>query len=46
MLREGHAAIGTIALACGWCDQSALTRQFKAAVGLTPAQYRERGRRG
>ena len=42
MLREGSAPIGAIALACGYCDQSALTRQFKAAVGLTPAQYRER----
>ncbi len=42
MLREGSASIGAIAGACGYCDQSALTRQFKAAVGLTPAQYRER----
>ena len=42
MLREGSAPIGAVALACGYCDQSALTRQFKAAVGLTPAQYRER----
>ncbi len=45
MLREGPAAIGAIALACGYCDQSAFTRQFKAAVGLTPAQYRERSYR-
>ncbi|OFV82681.1 MAG: hypothetical protein A2Y78_10960 [Acidobacteria bacterium RBG_13_68_16] len=44
MLRESDAPIGRIAGACGYCDQSALTRQFKAAVGLTPAQYRERGR--
>ncbi len=42
MLQDGPSAIGAIALACGYCDQSALTRQFKAAVGLTPAQYRER----
>ncbi len=42
MLRETRAPIGDVALACGYCDQSALTRQFKAAVGLTPAQYRER----
>ena len=34
--------VAQIALACGYCDQSAFTRQFKAAVGLTPAQYRER----
>jgi AraC-like DNA-binding protein len=42
MLLEGKATIGRIAVACGYCDQSAFTRQFKAAVGLTPAQYRER----
>ena len=40
MLREGDAPIARVALACGWCDQSALTRQFKAVTGLTPAQYR------
>lgn len=39
MLR-GPEPIGAIAVACGYCDQSALTRQFKAVVGLTPAQYR------
>ncbi len=43
MLREGKSPIGQVAVACGYCDQSAFTRQFKAAVGLTPAQYRERG---
>jgi len=40
MLRESEAPIARIALACGYCDQSALTRQFKALTGLTPAQYR------
>jgi AraC-like DNA-binding protein len=45
MLRESDAPISRIAGSCGYCDQSALTRQFKAAVGLTPAQYREHGRR-
>ncbi len=40
MLREGAAPIARIALACGYCDQSAFTRQFKAVTGLTPAQYR------
>jgi AraC-like DNA-binding protein len=44
MLREGENPIGQIAVACGYCDQSAFTRQFKAAVGLTPAQYRDRGK--
>jgi AraC-like DNA-binding protein len=41
MLRETAAPIARIALACGYCDQSAFTRQFKAVTGLTPVQYRE-----
>ena len=45
MLQDTRIPIGAVALACGYCDQSALTRQFKAAVGLTPAQYRERSSR-
>lgn len=40
MLREGEDPIARIALACGYCDQSAFARQFKAVTGLTPAQYR------
>ena len=40
MLRESQSPIARIALACGYCDQSAFTRQFKAVTGLTPAQYR------
>ena len=40
MLREADAPIARIALACGYCDQSAFTRQFKAVTGLTPVQYR------
>lgn len=40
MLREGDEPIAQVAHACGYCDQSAFTRQFKAATGLTPAQYR------
>jgi AraC-like DNA-binding protein len=39
-LRETDVPIVRIALACGYCDQSAFTRQFKAVTGLTPAQYR------
>jgi PAS domain S-box-containing protein len=47
--RIGHAAqlltttrqpIAGIALACGYGDQSAFTRQFRATVGLPPAAYR------
>jgi AraC-like DNA-binding protein len=29
-----------VALACGYSDHSAFTRQFKATVGMTPIQYR------
>jgi len=44
MLREGEASIAQIAHDCGYCDQSAFTRQFKAAVGIPPARYRDRHR--
>jgi AraC-like DNA-binding protein len=43
-LRSQEAPISEIALACGYCDQSAFSRQFKATVGLTPGQYREHHR--
>jgi PAS domain S-box-containing protein len=39
-LRESDAPLARIALACGYCDQSAFARQFKAVTGRTPAQYR------
>ena len=42
LLSEGDEPVAAIALACGYCDQSAFTRQFKAAVGLTPLEYRRR----
>ncbi|MFI5179871.1 MAG: helix-turn-helix domain-containing protein [Thermoanaerobaculia bacterium] len=42
MLASHGESIGQIAVACGYCDQSAFSRQFKASVGLTPAQYRDR----
>lgn len=38
-------AIATIALDCGYGDQTAFTRQFRATVGLPPAAYREHSRR-
>jgi PAS domain S-box-containing protein len=41
MLVEGECSISEIAQACGYCDQSAFTRQFKAVVGLPPARYRD-----
>jgi AraC-like DNA-binding protein len=37
---SGPAAIAFIAQECGYSDHSAFSRQFKATVGVTPAQYR------
>ncbi len=44
MLREGAAPVAQVGQACGYCDQSAFTRQFKVVVGLPPARYREHRR--
>jgi len=44
MLREGDRPVAEVALSCGYADQSAFTRQFKAVAGLSPARYRERAR--
>ncbi len=45
LLAEGDTPLAEVALACGYCDQSAFTRQFHACAGLTPAQYRRHARR-
>lgn len=34
-------SLAELAQDCGYADQSAFTRQFKATVGLTPSQYRQ-----
>jgi PAS domain S-box-containing protein len=39
-LRETNDPIATIALDCGYSDQSAFTRQFKQTTGLSPSDYR------
>ena len=44
MLAQGALSISEIAQACGYCDQSAFTRQFRAVVGLPPARYRDHRR--
>ena len=41
MLRKEGRSIADIALRCGFCDQSAFTRQFKAITGLTPSVFRK-----
>ena len=39
-LRSTRDCATEIALACGFCDASHLTRVLKAERGVTPAQYR------
>lgn len=39
-LRETNDPIATIALDCGYSDQSAFTRQFRQTTGLSPSEYR------
>lgn len=39
-LRETNDPIATIALDCGYSDQSAFTRQFRQTIGLSPSEYR------
>lgn len=40
LLRETDRALAEIALACGFCDQSGLTRSFRQHVGVTPSRFR------
>lgn len=39
LMRAG-LTLAEIATACGWCHQSAFTRAFRAATGLTPGAWR------
>jgi AraC-like DNA-binding protein len=41
-LATSSEAIAQIALSCGYSDQSAFSRQFKQAVGISPLAYRRR----
>lgn len=41
LLSSTNLPITTIALDCGYGDQSAFTRQFSATVGIPPAAYRD-----
>lgn len=44
-LRVGDVPIATIALRCGFADQSHFTRWFRRHTGATPARYRTAHRR-
>jgi AraC-like DNA-binding protein len=39
-LRDTDQSIATVALDCGYSDQSAFTRQFRQTIGLSPSEYR------
>jgi transcriptional regulator GlxA family with amidase domain len=45
LLTTTRRPVAEIALECGYGDQTAFTRQFRATVGLPPAAYREHARR-
>ena len=44
-LTATNVSVSEIALACGFTDQSALTRQFRAATSDTPANFRKKSQR-
>jgi AraC-like DNA-binding protein len=46
LLRSTGLRVSEIAQRCGYSDQSAFTRQFKAVTSLTPSQYRAISQRG
>lgn len=39
-LRETEDSVASVALDCGYSDQSAFTRQFRQAIGVSPTEYR------
>ena len=45
-LSNSSEPIAQIALSCGYSDQSAFSRQFKQAVGISPLAYRKKIMRG
>ena len=40
LIGQTDTPLSEVALACGFCDQSHLSRAFKAAYGCTPAAFR------
>jgi AraC-like DNA-binding protein len=45
-LRETDRSLAEIADECGFADQSAFSRHFRAQIGLTPREYRGSTQRG
>ena len=45
MLADGDPSIAEVAHACGYSDHSAFCRLFKAAVDMTPTEFRAALRR-
>jgi AraC-like DNA-binding protein len=43
-LADTDQPLAEIALACGFCDQSHLTRTFRRRTGLTPGAWRRAAR--
>jgi AraC-like DNA-binding protein len=39
-LRDSEAPLGDVAMDCGFYDQAAFSRQFRAFTGLSPGEYR------
>jgi AraC-like DNA-binding protein len=39
-LRESEDTVASVAMDCGYSDQSAFTRQFRQAIGVSPTEYR------
>lgn len=46
LLAEGHLSIAEVAHECGYTDHSAFCRLFKAAVDMTPTEFRAAMRHG
>jgi AraC-like DNA-binding protein len=42
LLHETTKSVAEVAHDCGYFDQSAFTRAFRSATGLTPIEYRRR----
>jgi AraC-like DNA-binding protein len=42
LLSETQRTIAEVAMECGYCDQSHLTRHFRKLTGIPPASYRRR----